>query len=360
MTEHSRIYILMARKAAGEASPAELEELDQLLMQHPELQYSFNIVVDINHVFDGSTFTDEEADALKMRGMGKLSQWLDEQPPKIIRSRFPWKTVSAAAASIALMVGVFLFWPKSTATTYANQVITKNGSKTTLLLPDGSSVVLNACSKLQYDANQFLKGDREVTLTGEAFFDVKHDPAHPFLVHSGAVNIRVLGTAFNVKAYAEDAAIETTLISGKVAVDFSAGDHNNENKEIILLPSQKLVINKLDIVNTNNTGSSKLAANFTIAPTKSVTNTITGESPAPPTAWMDDRFEFDNLTLEELSHDLERWYNVSISFKNDKYKGEVFTGAFKKQTIGDVLDALQITLGFQYSLDNEKRTVTIW
>ncbi|NIG56937.1 FecR family protein [Chitinophaga sp. Cy-1792] len=355
MTDSNRIQVLMARKVAGEATSEELEELELLLLKHPSLQYAFNIIADIQ-LSDSDGFTEEEEETLKQSGMGRLTQWLDEQPV-IVPYRFPWKTFSALAAGVALLIGTYILWPKQTERTYANEVITRNGSKTTLVLPDGSSVVLNACSRLQYDANSFLKGDRTVSLIGEAFFDIKHDPAHPFIVHSGDVNIKVLGTSFNVKAYTEDASVETSLISGKVAVEFST-EKSQHHKEVILLPSQKLTINKLDII--KNSDKQKLSANFSVAPIKTPAPVESETTPGPPTAWMDDRFEFDNLNLEDLSHDLERWYNVKISFKDDKYKKEVFTGAFKKQTIEDVLNALQLTLGFHYQLDKDQHTVTIW
>ncbi|MBV7533793.1 FecR family protein [Chitinophaga sp. sic0106] len=353
MSEQSRIYALMARKAAGEASAEELEELEQLLLENPELQYAFNIVVDIREVQEPDNFTDEEAEALKAKGLEQLAGWLQQEPDPVKRHHLTWKVFAAIAASAGLLIGTFFYWPKSGTTTFANQVVTRNGSKSTMVLPDGSTVALNACSQLQYDADKFLKGNREVTLTGEAYFDIRHDPAHPFIVHSGKVNIKVLGTSFNVKAYPEDKNIETTLISGKVAVSFKT---TNE-EEVILLPAQRLIISKLPSSDTRQSAQQAALTNYSVAPVRNTNTTVT--ETATPTAWMSDRFEFDSITLEELSHDLERWYNVHIIFKNEKYKQELFTGVFKKQQLEEVLNALQLTLGFNYEIDKDKKTVII-
>jgi len=357
MSEQNRIYALMARKAAGEASPDELEELEQLLLENPELQYAFNIVVDIREVHETNNFTAEEAEVLKTKGLEQLAGWLQQEPDPVKRHRLTWKVFAAIAAGAGLLIGTFFYWPKSGTTTFANQVVTRNGSKSTMVLPDGSTVALNACSRLQYDADKFLKGNREVTLTGEAYFDIRHDPAHPFIVHSGKVNIKVLGTSFNVKAYPEDKQIETTLISGKVAVSFKTAE-NAEAKEVVLLPAQRLLINKLPAQGMPAHAAQAGLTNYSVATVRNAAaNTITTE--AIPTAWMNDRFEFDSIPLGELSHDLERWYDVRIIFKNEKYKQELFTGVFKKQQLEEVLSALQLTLGFNYEIDKEKKTVTI-
>ncbi|RBL88310.1 hypothetical protein DF182_17075 [Chitinophaga flava] len=360
MIEGNRINILMARKVSGEATTAELKELEMLLMQFPELQYAFTIVEDIDGVGPVNGFTAEEEARLASEGLDRMNLFLQqEQERTVVKRMSPWKIWTGIAASIAVLISVWAIWPVTPGKqAFRNEVVTKTGSKTSVVLPDGTTVVLNACSRLQYDATRFLNGDREVGLTGEAYFDVKHDPAHPFIIQTGHVNIRVLGTVFNVKAYAEDTRVETTLLSGKVEVSFPEGKTTEGRKTVQLQPEQKLII---ETEQDKPTRVNK-KTNFSITPVKNII-TMAGDDPAaekPTTAWVNDRFDFDNVTFEQLSHDLERWYNVTLQFKNDRYKQEVFTGAFRKQGIEDVLQALQLMSGFHYEMNTKENVIYIW
>ena len=126
-----------------------------------------------------------------------------------------------------------------------------------MLLPDGSTVWLNAGSRLTYDS---LYGTtlREVTLSGEAYFDVVKNPKKPFIIHTGKINIRVLGTVFNVKSYPEEQTIETSLIKGSIEVSFPS----QPSKKIILKPNQKLIIDKTETNASKNTNHSGMPGRF--------------------------------------------------------------------------------------------------
>ncbi|MGO4289033.1 FecR family protein [Chitinophaga sp. RAB17] len=358
MTEDHRINILLARKLAGEASPEELTELDELLLQFPGLHYAYTIVEDITILKENNGFSATEEQQLLQEGLSNISRLMETPASGKIKRMFPWKAVLGVAACVAVLVTAYSVWQLPGKHNFRNEVVTRNGSKTAVVLPDGTSVVLNACSHLRYDVNRFLNGDREVTLVGEAYFDVKHDPQHPFIIQTEHANIRVLGTVFNVKAYAEDATVEATLLSGKVEVSFTEGAAAGAHKVVVLQPEQKLIIDKKNMtalpvkaVNANN-------SNYTITPVKLSQE---GDSAASQTtAWMNDRFEFDKITFEQLSHDLERWYNVTVRFKNDRYKHEVFSGAFRKQRIDGILQALQLTSGFHYEVNNKENVIDIW
>ena len=127
-----------------------------------------------------------------------------------------------------------------------NEVIVPFGSKSRILLPDGSEVWLNAGSKLTYSMNYGRKL-REVNLVGEGYFKVAHNPAKPFIVQASKVRIKALGTEFNVKAYPDENVIETILVKGSVVIDKSETSGNNSNKisqSIVLKPGQKARIYK--------------------------------------------------------------------------------------------------------------------
>ena len=118
-----------------------------------------------------------------------------------------------------------------------NEIATLPGTHSKTILPDGSTVWLNAGSKLTYNKN-FNTATREVELSGEAYFDVKKDEHHPFIIHTSAMHIKVLGTAFNVKSYPGDKSSETSLIRGSIEVTMN----NRPQEKIILHPSEKLVV----------------------------------------------------------------------------------------------------------------------
>lgn len=350
MPERQRINILMARKVAGEATAVELEELEQLLSAYPEWQYAFTIVEDIHSAALPGAFTEEEEQHLQERGWQQLTSVM-QQPSTEVKKIFPWKMVTGIAATVLVLIGMWQF--RSPQHSWKNEVVTKTGSRSSLTLPDGSRVVLNACSRLQYDADGFLRGKREVILSGEAFFDVKQDAGHPFLIHTGQADIRVLGTSFNVKAYQEDGTVETTLLTGKVEVLVHTSQQRDARK-MVLEPSQKLIIARDGTLQQPALPAISLH-HISVKPTNN-----TGDSVHIETAWIDNRLEFEKMAFGQLAHDLERWYNVTIHFRNDKYKEEVFTGAFKNQRLEDVLQALQLTSGFHYEWDKSANTVNIW
>lgn len=356
MTEDHRINILLARKLAGEASPEELTELEELLLQFPGVHYAYTIVEDITTLKAHNGFSAMEEQQLLQKGLSNIDRLMETPASAPVRRMFPWKAVMGVAACVAVLVTAYSVWQLPGKHHFGNEVVTRNGSKTAVVLPDGTSVVLNACSHLRYDVNKFLDGDRKVTLVGEAYFDVKHDPQHPFIIQTAHADIKVLGTVFNVKAYEEDATVEATLLSGKVEVSFSEGASGN--KVVVLQPEQKLIIDKKSRTALPAKAVSANSNNYTITPIK--VSQERDSAANQTTAWMNDRFEFDKLTFEELSHDLERWYSVTIRFKNDRYKQEVFSGAFRKQSIDGILQALQLTSGFHYEVNNKGNVIDIW
>jgi ferric-dicitrate binding protein FerR (iron transport regulator) len=223
-------------------------------------------------------------------------------------------------------------------------------------LPDGSKLWLNAGSKVVFSDN-FSAGKRELTLSGEAFFDVKHDELHPFIIHTGRLEVRVLGTSLNVRAYPGDSTIETTLIKGKVEVEVT-GDPSSS---ILLHPNEKVIIPtrpavvvtpaKSPLPDIAQSGSPVRFVRRPIVPDQT-DGTIT------ETSWVNNKLVFRNETLSGLAARLERWYDVKIVFDSHRYQEDSISGTFHDASIGDVMHALQITAGFRYQI--EKDTVRIW
>ncbi|NDF46439.1 MAG: hypothetical protein EB125_12360, partial [Betaproteobacteria bacterium] len=153
-----------------------------------------------------------------------------------------WRSLSVAAVFLLIIAGWWIFRPASEtkreiAAINQNQVSTRPASKTKLTLPDGSKVWLNASSKLTY-GNGFGEKHREIWLEGEGYFDVARNPDKPFIIHTSVLDVKVLGTRFNLKAYPDEATTETSLLHGSVEVVL----HKQPGKVIRLVPNQKLVV----------------------------------------------------------------------------------------------------------------------
>jgi ferric-dicitrate binding protein FerR (iron transport regulator) len=166
-------------------------------------------------------------------------------------------------------------------------------------LPDGSMVVLNAGSTLEYPVTFKAKKNREVTLNGEGYFDIKHDPSSPFIVHTGKLSTTVLGTAFNIKAYPNENDITVTVTRGKVKV--------SDDKKVIgiITPDQQIKFNKHQHESQQQHVDSKEVV-----------------------AWSDRDIFFDDATLADVAKQLEQRFGIAIVFDNDTIKDCRFTATF--------------------------------
>lgn len=352
-----RVYLLMARKVAGEASTKELAELETLLAQHPGLQYTFDMASALEPLPrpDDPATADEQA--RKQRGLQKLDELFshEEEAPARRTFRLP---VWAVAASAILLAGIgALIVKRSINSTPAGLVETAKGnSKTEVRLPDGSVVTLNAGSRLRYDSAALLSGTREVSLEGEGFFNIKADPQHPFIIKTGKVDIKVLGTTFNLKAYPGDKQVETCLYSGKVEVSYK---HLDKNKAVVLHPKERLVIDLPALEQVPSAVPYRQAKDIATRLIAPKPEELLADSIAAP-GWMQGRLDFEDVTFEQLANDLERWYNIKIDIRNEALRGERFTGSFQQKPLPEVLQALRYTLQFNYRVSESQHQVEIW
>jgi transmembrane sensor len=213
------------------------------------------------------------------------------------------------------------------------------GSRKMTRLPDGTQLWLNAGSRVVL-AQGFSQEQRELTLEGEAFFDVQHDENHPFVIHTGALEVRVLGTSLNVRAYPGESSMEATLIDGKAEIGLAG----NPQSAIPLRPNEKVMF-RVDAGNPLNFIRRPIVPDRT-------------DGTIVETSWTKNKLVFRNETLGSLSTRLERWYNVTIVFDDKRYQQDTISGTFPDMPIEDVMHALRITSGFQYAI--EKDTVHIW
>lgn len=211
----------------------------------------------------------------------------------------------------------------------------------TILLADGSKVTLNAASEIKYPVS-FNSQTREVYLTGEAFFDVAKDHQHPFIVHTKNISIKVLGTAFDVKSYANEGATETTLLRGKVEITLN----KRPEKHILLNPAEKFTLQ-----HAAEPGIEHLNGDiYSITP---MTYYKDDKDAILETSWMNNKLLFRNETFSLLSLRLSRWYGVDFVFKSDQLKAYKFTGEFEKESLAEALKALQFITPFKYEIEGK-------
>ncbi|UJH67052.1 FecR family protein [Allomuricauda sp. SCSIO 65647] len=193
-----------------------------------------------------------------------------------------------------------------------------------LQLSDGTIVSLNAGSSLRYPVKFLRNGNRQVFLTGEAYFEVEEDAERPFIVNASTLNVEVLGTEFNITAYPEDNASDVVLVEGSVAMH--SGTVNSDNP-IELVPGDK---GSMD----------KISANIMVE--KVNTNIYT--------SWRDGELVFRKMPLDNILKKLERHYNLTIVNQNTALGKEVFNASFKNQPIEKVLGYLNTLYGIEYQI----------
>jgi len=226
----------------------------------------------------------------------------------------------------------------------------RGAKSTVVLLPDGSKVTLNAASKITY-ATDFGWSSREVSLEGEAYFDVKTNPEKPFTVRTSHLDIQAFGTAFNVKAYPDDPAIVTTLEHGEVKIS----SRNDNSMDLTMKPKQNVVYYKND-----NTEVRLKSATTRTAPAISETD-VSIEIPAVTitdqvnvnlyTSWKEAEWLIESKTFSDLADLLERRYDIRIVFGSDEIREYRFSATIRNETIEQVLNALTITAPLKYTIE---------
>lgn len=204
-----------------------------------------------------------------------------------------------------------------------NELIVPTGGEYRLILSDGTIVYMNSESRLKYPV-KFVGDERIVELEGEAYFEVVRDEEHPFVVCTNQLNVKVLGTGFNVMAYKQDSRTEVTLVNGKVNV-------RNGNISEILVPSQQFVMDY---------GSREYQ--------------VRSVNVSTYVDWKSGILNFDAMPLEELGDKLGRWYGMKFFFSKESLKQLKFSGAFKKYNdIDYILGLIEATTNVSFKINGD-------
>lgn len=356
----NRIATLLARRLGKSASEEELKELAILLSEHPEYSFLAETVNAIKgerlHV-EKNTGQEEFISEGWEHLAGKLGSVVSPTSGEgkgivIPTSVFNRKVIRWAAVitGVAMALGgslIYHFHTPLKQLVKRHEMTVPYGKQLKIVMPDGTLVRLNAGSRFAY-TSKYGEENREVVLDGEAYFEVKKEMDHPFIVKAGNITVRVLGTSFNVKAYSHDGNIETTLLEGKIAVQMN----DDPEKKIILSPYEKLTVMNISTpvlslpskpavpVYQGNELKYKVQE---LACSKE-TNFVA------ETAWVQNRLVFVNEPFAAVAQKMERWYNVRIHFLNEQLEKEKLSGVFENESIQQALKILQLTTGFKYTV----------
>ena len=198
------------------------------------------------------------------------------------------------------------------------------GGEYFMTLEDGTKVWLNAATRLKYPV-VFASGIRKVILEGEAYFEVARDTSRPFVVETVQAKVSVLGTSFDVCAYAEEGKTWTTLEEGVVEVESM-----DKGEKVRMVPGEQVCL-------TGGKGMEKYKVETALF-----------------TAWRSGRLVFKDMRLEDLMRNLARWYDVKVEFYREEAKDIVFTGDVKKyEDLNEVLEIIELTSDVHFTIEGQ-------
>lgn len=314
---------LLRKYISNNCNAIELEKVSQIMLSgsfEQEWQYVLEEEAALDMAVD-SPVNDSAFQSEKV--LNKINSTINPAPKFKIQ---PWFIGIAAALLLTLSIG-YLFLNNRSSTinnTVLLRLTSPAGKQKKVTLDDGTQVILNCGSTLTYAAH-FEGNKREVYLNGEAFFDVKHDDQKPFLVHTGRLNVQVLGTSFNVRSYHTDARAIVSVASGKVGVNSSKAAPT-----YMLLPGDQLSYNRKNEVKSARVSSEEILA------------------------WQKGILIFHLETIREIVPVLERYYGVNITVHRNYSPYKQVTASFTRKTLPEVLEILSQTSGFKYTIDKNQ------
>ena len=295
------------------------EFVDLLESGQPEVNRAIDIIL--------KQKLDSGEHLLKMVDPGQTNQQIQtiltkaKAGTKTVRWHIPpliYKAVAIITFVIVAILSLYIFNSDEIAETPLLTHTTVAGQKATITLNDGSTVRLNSESSLIFPERFDRNGSREVHLEGEAFFSVMPDKSKPFIVNSKHLTTRVLGTSFNVKAYANENKVQVVVASGKVGVE-----DQKKNREILLTKNEMITYN----ISNQEMIKEKGDFGFLIS-------------------WKDGTLEFDGIELREAARELERWFGIKITLENERLGNCLIKGRYKDKNLDKILRL------FQYGRDD--------
>jgi ferric-dicitrate binding protein FerR (iron transport regulator) len=329
--KNTHVEELIAAYLSGNLSAREREQLMTWVAEHPDHQTFFDKAVSLwsateqYHAPDFSAGKARSWSAIEARlaaGTGGATP----APPEAKVRRLPFRPWAVAAAATLLLAAGLWWWMQRPSTPTDMMLVTIAGERLQQELPDGSVVWLNENSELIYSGTA---DSRQLQLTGEAFFEVATDSLRPFRVQAGEALTTVLGTSFNLRAYPDEATVEVTVATGRVALAVS---YQEEETPLELTPGE--------------TGLLKKA-------TEEVVTAVVPRSNAA--AWKSGELAFDQVPLSEVVLELQRYFGQPFVLEHAALRDCLFYGTF----VQPALEEVKATLAFSLELEITERGDTL-
>ncbi|MGV8091570.1 MAG: FecR family protein [Mangrovibacterium sp.] len=306
MHEEQDIHRIIVRLFAGEAGEEEKQTIHEWLTHNQENRI---LLKDLQEIWlsAGVENNPDGFDIKRAIRQFRIKTGLSERKKLEIRLYPLIRYAAVLLFAIALPFSYYFGKKASLKNDDTTTITCASGDRTSIILPDSSKVILNSGSRLTFN-NNFKNGSRSLYLDGEGYFSVRKDTHNPFRIKTSGIEVEVLGTEFNLKAYSDEGTISTTLVTGSLKVI-------GNNRSIILQPNQKLIFRQ---------GSHEMSM-------AQMTDLLT------ETGWKDGRLVFRNQSLEELELKLERWFDVEIEFADEQVKSRRFTGILDRESILEVI-----------------------
>lgn len=315
--DKTKIYSLI-----GKALADELSEVEKIIFEEMMKNTAFK------EEYETSKIIWESPSAPSKKAVVAGSQWRTNLKPNKVKKvafyKYWQKSIGAAAVLIIAFFGVNF---------YQNNILQEEwvtletgiGEQKEIIISDGSKVLLNAQSTLKYPL-KFKGENRNVSLIGEAFFEVSKDKEHPFVIETATIDVTVLGTSFNISSYSNDHENSVALITGKVKLKSKL-----KKEEKTLSPGQTYLLNK-----------------------EAQTSSVINERENQRLAWLKKEVSFNYATLQEVINALQRLYPVTIKVKNKALFQERITSKFNQNTpLKEVLTLLEVMLGCEIEQNNQ-------
>ena len=342
MDEELDINLLITRYLNGNASLSEKKQVESWVKESPLNQYQFN---KLKEYWEKDT-VDPKLINHEFQKQNLWNQYLDTSKPNTVplpntrrKGRLAWISIAASITLLLTVTALFsirerLFAPQEIEVSIASvEKYNPNGQKSQTQLPDGSKVWLNSDSKITYP-EKFSDSLRIVQLEGEAFFDVQHDSDRPFIVVADKIQVRVLGTKFNVNAFTTQKEITIALVEGSINV---TSDSTAEG--VLVKPSHGVSYSKqLDVFREfSKQGNPEMFE-------KAI-------------SWKSGKLVFDGDDLEDFVTEISRWYGVTVRITGVPQNDWRLVGAFENEFLTNVLDAIAYNKGFTYELNEKELTL---
>lgn len=320
MNTENKIDSLIAKCFSGEINSSEKAEVNSWLQESDEnkqyFQQLYNVWNSTHPAFDPSTI---DVNAALETVSRKIK---NNKRQHHVSIKVMWQRVAAILIlPLMLFMGYYMINnKKDLANVNFREVISPYGSRLKVDLPDGSVVWLNSGSKLKYPT-AFNKGERDVYLSGEAYFQVHSDKSNPFIVSTDKAKVKATGTAFNVESYSTDTIVAVTLIHGKVDVKIKG------EEPIVLHPNQRLCFNSI-----------------------SNTYRLTDEDANKWAGWKDGILIFKDDRLDIIFKRIGIYYNVDFDIKDKELAAQHYRATFNNKSLAEILRVLKLTAPVKYKM----------